>query len=162
MRVAAHLERLSLHVKRCGSQLLFGLPLEFRAFEPCTRWGLPIRRCFQRRWCALTAPFHPYPVFYKSQLGFTKILTYKSTSGGLFSVALSVGFTPFWLPSGSLAAQPLAGITPCSARTFLTRVTPSATVPLSEREFSRMSEAKVERRKAKVNIKRKGLLESLP
>jgi hypothetical protein len=45
-------------------------------------------------------------------------------AGGLFSVALSVGFAP--APAvvsrscGSLAAQPLAGTLPCDARTFLT------------------------------------------
>ena len=29
---------------------------------PCSRWGLPGRLCHHRRRCALTAPFHPYPV----------------------------------------------------------------------------------------------------
>ena len=27
---------------------------------PCSGWGLPSRRGHPRRWCALTAPFHPY------------------------------------------------------------------------------------------------------
>ena len=27
---------------------------------PCSGWGLPSRRGRPRRWCALTAPFHPY------------------------------------------------------------------------------------------------------
>jgi hypothetical protein len=28
--------------------------------RPCSGWGLPSRRSHPRRWCALTAPFHPY------------------------------------------------------------------------------------------------------
>ena len=28
---------------------------------PCFRWGLPSRTGHPTRWCALTAPFHPYP-----------------------------------------------------------------------------------------------------
>ncbi len=32
-----------------------------RAFWPCSRWGLPSRSGHPERWCALTAPFHPYP-----------------------------------------------------------------------------------------------------
>ena len=27
----------------------------------CSRWGLPSRSGHPERWCALTAPFHPYP-----------------------------------------------------------------------------------------------------
>jgi hypothetical protein len=27
---------------------------------PCTGWGLPSRTSHPARWCALTAPFHPY------------------------------------------------------------------------------------------------------
>ena len=27
---------------------------------PCSGWGLPSRRGHPHRWCALTAPFHPY------------------------------------------------------------------------------------------------------
>ena len=27
---------------------------------PCVGWGLPSRACHHARWCALTAPFHPY------------------------------------------------------------------------------------------------------
>jgi len=27
---------------------------------PCSRWGLPSRPGRPGRWCALTAPFHPY------------------------------------------------------------------------------------------------------
>src|SRR5690606_31573133 len=28
--------------------------------RPCSRWGLPSRPGRPDRWCALTAPFHPY------------------------------------------------------------------------------------------------------
>ncbi len=28
---------------------------------PCSEWGLPSRPSHLGRWCALTAPFHPYP-----------------------------------------------------------------------------------------------------
>ena len=44
----------------------------------CTAWGLPSRLRYRRRWCALTAPFHPYP----------------SKTGGLFSVALCRRVSP--------------------------------------------------------------------
>ncbi len=46
---------------------------------PCSGWGLPSSRCRHRDWCALTAPFHPYPA---------------RGRGGLLSVALSVGSPP--------------------------------------------------------------------
>jgi hypothetical protein len=46
---------------------------------PCSGWGLPSSRCRHRDWCALTAPFHPYPA---------------RRRGGLLSVALSVGLPP--------------------------------------------------------------------
>jgi hypothetical protein len=45
--------------------------------RPCSGWGLPSRPGHPERWCALTAPFHPY-------------LCPKAI-GGLFSVALSFG-----------------------------------------------------------------------
>ena len=51
------------------------------ALLPCSRWGLPSRRSRLRRWCALTAPFHPYPVRADES----------ARPGGLFSVALSRG-----------------------------------------------------------------------
>jgi hypothetical protein len=44
--------------------------------RPCTGWGLPSRPGHPGRWCALTAPFHPYRA--------------PEGAGGLFSVALSV------------------------------------------------------------------------
>jgi hypothetical protein len=46
---------------------------------PCSGWGLPSRRGHPRRWCALTAPFHPH------------LWRPKVPIGGLFSVALSCG-----------------------------------------------------------------------
>ncbi len=47
--------------------------------RPCSRWGLPSRRGRPRRWCALTAPFHPC------------LCGPEAAIGGLFSVALSCG-----------------------------------------------------------------------
>jgi hypothetical protein len=44
---------------------------------PCSGWGLPSRSSHLDRWCALTAPFHPY------------LCGPESAIGGLFSVALS-------------------------------------------------------------------------
>src|SRR3989440_7830053 len=64
----------------------------------CSRWGLPSRSGHPDRWCALTAPFHPYPV---------GCLT--ARWGGLLSVALSAGRPAWALPS----------TLPCGARTFL-------------------------------------------
>src|SRR6185436_5940287 len=34
--------------------------LERSPIWSCSAWGLPSRRRCRRRWCALTAPFHPY------------------------------------------------------------------------------------------------------
>jgi len=64
---------------------------------PCTGWGLPSYPCYQRYWCALTAPFHPYA------------RPPSRAARGLLSVALAV----------ALHAQPLAGTLPYGARTFL-------------------------------------------
>jgi len=50
----------------------------------CTGWGLPSFPGHPGNWCALTAPFHPYPTWQKT-----------ARPGGLFSVALS--FTLPWL-----------------------------------------------------------------
>jgi hypothetical protein len=47
--------------------------------RPCSGWGLPSRPRHRGRWCALTAPFHPYR---HGPFG---------SGGGLFSVALSRG-----------------------------------------------------------------------
>lgn len=33
----------------------------FLPIGPCTGWGLPSCPCCHGHWCALTAPFHPYP-----------------------------------------------------------------------------------------------------
>src|SRR5690606_22277193 len=65
-------------------------------------WGLPSRRSRPRRWCALTAPFHPClcgaPVARCPAIG------------GLLSVALYRQVTPSWLSPAPL---------PCGVRTFL-------------------------------------------
>jgi len=45
----------------------------------CSEWGLPCHKRLPVARCALTAPFHPYPRL-------------KTSAGGLFSAALSVGF----------------------------------------------------------------------
>ena len=50
--------------------------------RPCSGWGLPSRPGHPGRWCALTAPFHPY--LCRRSRGPPAI-------GGLFSVALSCG-----------------------------------------------------------------------
>src|ERR1700704_853738 len=44
---------------------------------PCFGWGLPSPSGHPECWCALTAPFHPYPPLPEG------------SGGGLFSVALS-------------------------------------------------------------------------
>src|SRR5690349_13148550 len=50
----------------------------------CFRWGLPSRTGHPIRWCALTAPFHPYHA-----ATFASELAKATTFGGLLSVALS-------------------------------------------------------------------------
>jgi len=75
-------------VKRSGPLLLPYLVL--------LRVGFTLPAGLLRPRCALTAPFHPYPV-----------------RGGMFSVALSV---EFGLTGPS---RPLAGTLPCGDRTFL-------------------------------------------
>ncbi len=47
--------------------------------RPCSGWGLPSRPGHPGRWCALTAPFHPY------------LCGPEPAIGGLFSVALTCG-----------------------------------------------------------------------
>jgi hypothetical protein len=55
-----------------------GSPLPAR---PCSGWGLPSRSGHPERWCALTAPFHPYLCDTTPKRGLA--------IGGLLSVALS-------------------------------------------------------------------------
>jgi len=50
---------------------------------PCSRWGLPSRLSCLNRWCALTAPFHPY---LENRERFCLEANF---SGGLLSVALA-------------------------------------------------------------------------
>jgi hypothetical protein len=66
----------------------------------CSEWGLPSRPGRPGRWCALTAPFHPYQMPGRIR---------SHTFGGLLSVALSTGCPAWELPS----------TLPCGARTFL-------------------------------------------
>lgn len=82
------------------------------------------RRLLDGRW-ALTPPFHPYRYD-------------RSRSGGLFSVALSVGW-PFGF-SARVYPNPhrlgLRGIAPCGVRTFLPRLAPEAILHPSKIELS--------------------------
>ena len=52
--------------------------------RPCSGWGLSSRWSHLQRWCALTAPFHPYLCGPRPKGPGAAI-------GGLFSVALSCG-----------------------------------------------------------------------
>jgi len=42
--------------RRLGWAILMRLPI-----RSCSRWGLPSFSGHPKNWCALTAPFHPYP-----------------------------------------------------------------------------------------------------
>ena len=64
---------------------------------PCTGWGLPSRPRYRGRWCALTAPFHPYPAACRH-------------ASGRFA---------FCCTCRPLRALALPGILPCGVRTFL-------------------------------------------
>ena len=70
-RVAVHPRRAAYPAARAGR------PRTLPAW-PCSGWGLPSRRGHPRRWCALTAPFHPC----------------LSERGGLLSGAPSRGLPP--------------------------------------------------------------------
>ena len=54
----------------------------YSPIRSCSRWGFPCRGVLPPARCALTAPFHPYR---RAPCG---------TTGGIFSVALSVGSRP--------------------------------------------------------------------
>ena len=54
----------------------------------CSGWGLPSRPSHLGRWCALTAPFHPY------HARRPRSETAPAPFGGLFSVALSLASRP--------------------------------------------------------------------
>ena len=71
--VTEKLERPTRKRLRPESRTLSGqLKIRFPIWS-CTTRSLPSRDCYQPRWCALTAPFHPLPL-----------------RAGLFSVALVV------------------------------------------------------------------------
>jgi hypothetical protein len=71
MAVARHLLRPT---RRLGRAALERLPI-----WSCTGWGLPSFPGHPGNWCALTAPFHPYPSPSRSA----------GRTGGILSVALS-------------------------------------------------------------------------
>jgi hypothetical protein len=48
---------VAIHLSGSPGDLWAGRPSPFR---PCSGWGLPSRPGHPGRWCALTAPFHPY------------------------------------------------------------------------------------------------------
>ncbi len=62
--------------------------LERSPIWSCSAWGLPSHRRRRRCWCALTAPFHPYPPAHRCapRGGYAR----SDPAGGLLSVALSV------------------------------------------------------------------------
>ncbi len=62
--------------------------------RPCSGWGLPSRRGRPRRWCALTAPFHPC------------LCPVARAIGGLLSVALNRQVTPSWLAPAPCPSEP--------------------------------------------------------
>ena len=62
--------------------------------RPCSGWGLPSRRGRPRRWCALTAPFHPC------------LCPVARAIGGLLSVALNRQVTPSWLTPAPCPSEP--------------------------------------------------------
>src|SRR5437867_4145338 len=66
-------------------------PLHVSPIRSCSVRGLPSRRGHPRRWCALTAPFHPY----RPPLGVPPLVEEagQGSAGGLLSVALSVAST---------------------------------------------------------------------
>ena len=66
---------------RCGLPGSSDGPSSTLPARPCSGWGLPSRGGHPPRWCALTAPFHPYPCD-------------RGRAGGLLSVALSVRSPP--------------------------------------------------------------------
>jgi hypothetical protein len=74
--------------------------------RPCSGWGLSSRRSHPRRWCALTAPFHPYLCGYAPE-------GEMPPSAVCFLWHFPAG-RPDWVLPSTL---------PCGVRTFLGRVT---------------------------------------
>ena len=70
--------------------------------RPCSGWGLSSRRSHPRRWCALTAPFHPY------------LFGSEEPSSAVCSLWHFPAGRPDWVLPSTL---------PCGVRTFLGRVT---------------------------------------
>src|SRR4051794_12451832 len=73
---------------------------------PCSRWGLPSRPGRPGRWCALTAPFHPYLCVGPED---------PSPSAVCFLLRSPAGHPDWVLPS----------TVPCGVRTFLDPVVPA-------------------------------------
>jgi hypothetical protein len=110
MYVAAHLKQPSSSLKRAGYTRLIRALHQLGFTEPSNS---------RRTLVSFYLTVSPLP----------------ANAGGLFSVALSVGFTSTRGASSLwFAAQPLAGSLPCGARTFLTLS--RATAFLSARECS--------------------------
>jgi len=97
---------LGISLPKCSSDLpenaissfnktLSRLPKNRFPIWSCTTRSLPSRICYQTRWCALTAPFHPLPL-----------------QAGLLSVALVV-------VKFKLHSRTLSGSLPSGVRTFL-------------------------------------------
>jgi len=116
---------LALHSHATSCNLPEGQGLKTAPQDPKVLHALPMRFCFRRGFpclrplpgqrCALTAPFHPY-------------LSQRTETGGLFSVALSVGLTP----PGYYPA-------PCfhEARTFLRPIAgPRSSDPLAPQRYT--------------------------
>ena len=70
--------------------------------RPCSGWGLPSRPGHPRRWCALTAPFHPY------------LCGLDEPPSAVCSLWHFPAGRPDWVLPSTL---------PCGVRTFLGRVT---------------------------------------
>ena len=66
---------------------------------PCSEWGLPCRRCYQRTRWSLTPPFHPC-LRTNREIGPSAVCS-------------------LWHCPSPCDARPLAGTLPCGARTFL-------------------------------------------
>jgi len=70
--------------------------------RPCSGWGLPSRRGRPRRWCALTAPFHPCLCAAPGSCAI----------GGLFSVARNRQIAPTWLSPAPCPVESRPSSTP--------------------------------------------------
>ncbi|ALM77716.1 Hypothetical protein Cp1002B_1168 [Corynebacterium pseudotuberculosis] len=58
--IAGRLKQLPTDSSEQLSNIRAGILKEY-ALMPCSQWGLPSQASHLACWCALTAPFHPYP-----------------------------------------------------------------------------------------------------